>query len=64
MKNQKHHPTWSNLARTGLDKYTTLSTKAMSAYKNKYSEAGHKYKDSKKQHFYEFVARARLRSKK
>jgi len=61
---KKHHSNWSNLARKGLDKYTTLSSKAMRAYMKKYKEAGHKYSDLNKQHFYEFIARSRLRKSK
>ena len=60
----RHHPNWSNLARKGLDKFTTLSSKAMRAYQQKYKDAGYKYSDPKKQHFYEFVARSKLRQSK
>ena len=60
---EKHHPTWSNAARKGIDKYTGLSSKAMREYKRRYEAGGKKYSDPKKQEFYEFVARARLRKK-
>ena len=54
----------SKLAQKGLDKYTKLSSKAMRAYSKKYRESGRKYSDHKKDEFYEFVARARLRKAK
>ena len=60
---KKHHPNWSNLARKGIDKYASLSSNGMRAYSKKYREAGNKYSDLRKEHFYEFVARNRLRKR-
>jgi len=54
---------FTSLGERGLDKYTTLSSKAMRQYKQNYEKAGHKYSDLNKNHFYEFVARSRLRAK-
>lgn len=63
MRIPRHHPTWSNLARRGIDKHGLLSSRAMRAYRKKYEEAGYKYNDSRKEHYYEFIARTRLRRK-
>jgi len=54
----------TKLAQKGLNKFTSLKTSnAMRAYRKKYEEAGYKYSDLNKTHFYEFVARSRLRRK-
>lgn len=56
---------FTKLGKKGLDKYTSLySSKSMMAYNKKYEDSGYKYSDLRKNHFYEFVARNRLRKKR
>lgn len=63
-RRKKPRKGFSKLGEIGLNKYTSLKTsKAMREYNKKYREAGHKYSDLNKNHFYEFVARSRLRAK-
>lgn len=55
---------FTRLGEKGLEKYASLqSSKSMKLYKQKYKDAGYKYSDLNKNHFYEFVARSRLRKK-
>lgn len=54
---------WSNSAKRGLDKFSSLkSSKSMRTYRKKANAKGIKLGNSEK--FYEYVDRTRLRKKK